>query len=190
MFRNGVVAVAGSRSLPDAGAAVVAEAARVLAGSGCSLAVGCCRGADAAAFSAVPVSRARVLCAFGPAGEGAGPASAVLSVLAFAVAGGAVAWWAGGGPSVPLVARLARRTRAVVSSASSGLLLFPSSPESRGSWLAADLAVARGLPVVAVPLGFSASLLPSLGVGRWVRANASGVFGNAWRWVASQRALL
>jgi hypothetical protein len=190
MFTGGVVAVAGSRVLPAGGSELVAEAARVLAGSGCSLVVGCCRGADAAAFSAVPVSRVRVLCAFGPAGEGAGPASAVSPVLAFAVAGGAVAWWAGGGSSVPLFARLARRTRAVVSHASSGLVLFPSSPESRGSWLAAELAVARGLPVVVVPLGFAPALLPSLGAGRWVRANASGMFGGAWRWVASQCALL
>ncbi len=186
MFSGGVVAVAGSRRLPAGGAELVAEAARALVASGSSLVVGCCRGADAAAFSAVPVSCVCVLSAFGPAGAGAGPASAVAPVLAFAVAGGAVAWWAGGGPSVPLFARLARRTRAVVSSASSGLLLFPSSPESRGSWLAAELAVARGLSVVVVPLGFSPALLPSLGVGRWVRANGCGVFSGAWRWAASQ----
>jgi hypothetical protein len=186
MFTGGVVAVAGSRALPAGGAALVAETARVLVASGCSLAVGCCRGADAAVLSAVPASRVRVLCAFGPAGVGAGPASAVGPVLAFAASGGAVAWWAGGGPAVPLFARLARRTRAVVSCASSGLVLFPSSPESRGSWLAAEFAVARGLPVVVVPLGFSPSLLPSLGAGGWARANASGVFAGAWRWVASQ----
>ena len=187
MFAGGVVAVAGSRVLPAGGAALVAEAARVLAGCGCSLVVGCCHGADAAAFSAVAASR--VLCAFGPAGEGAGPASAVGPVLAFASSGGAVAWWAGGGPAVPLFARLARRTRAVVSAASSGLLLFPASPESRGSWLAAKFAVARGLPVVAVPLGFSSSLLPVLGAGRWVRVSGVGVFGDAWRWVSGQGAL-
>lgn len=184
MFTGGVVAVAGSRALPAGGAALVAEAVRALVASGCSLAVGCCRGADAAVLSAVPASR--VLCAFGPAGEGAGSASAVGPVLAFASSGGVVAWWAGGGPAVPLFARLARRTRVVVSSASSGLVLFPSSPESRGSWLAAELAVARGLPVVVVPLGFSPSLLPSLGAGGWVRANASGVFGGAWCWVTGQ----
>lgn len=190
MFAGGVVAVAGSRALPAGGAVLVAEVARVLSGSGCSLVVGCCRGADAAVLSAVPASRVRVLCAFGPAGVGAGPASAVGPVLAFASSGGAVAWWAGGGPSVPLFARLARRTRAVVLSTSSGLLLFPSSPESRGSWLAAELAMARGLPVVVVPLGFSASLLPSLGAGGWARVNVSGVFGGAWSWVAGQGVLL
>ena len=187
MFAGGVVAVAGSRVLPAGGAVMVAEAARVLAACGCSLVVGCCCGADAAVFSSVPASR--VLCAFGPAGEGAGPASAVGPVLAFASSGGAVAWWAGGGPSVPLFARLARRTRAVASAASSGLLLFPSSPVSRGSWLAAGFAVARGLPVVVVPLGFSPALLPALGVGRWARMSGVGVFGDAWRWIGGQGAL-
>ncbi len=189
MFTGGVVAVAGSRVLPAGGSGLVAEAVQLLAGSGCSLVVGCCRGADAAAVAAVPVASVRVLCAFGPVGEGAGPASAVGSVLAFAASGGAVAWWAGGGASAPLFARLARRTRAVVSLASTGLLLFPSSPVSRGSWLAADLAVARSLPVVVVPLGFSPSLFPALGVGCWVRASGAGVFGNAWRWVGGQGAL-
>lgn len=189
MFTGGVVAVAGSRALPAGGAALVAEAARFLAGSGCSLVVGCCRGADAAVLSAVPATRVRVLCAFGPAGQGAGSASAVGPVLAFAASGGAVAWWAGGGAAVPLFARLARRTRAVVLSASSGLVLFPSSPESRGSWLAADLAAARGLPVVVVPLGFSPSLLPLLGAGGWVRVKSSGVFAGAWRWVPGQGGL-
>ncbi len=166
MFSSGVVAVAGSRSLPWGGAALVAEAAGFLAASGCSFVVGCCVGADAAALSAVPPSRVRVLCAFGPAGEGAGSASAVVPVRAFSSAGGSVAWWAGGNSAVPLFARLAQRTRAVVWAASSALVVFPSSPSSRGSWLAAGLAAQRCLPVVAFPLGFSPALLPALGVGR------------------------
>lgn len=101
-------------------------------------------------------------------------------VAAAVAAGAAVRWWAGGGPSVPLRARLAARTRAVVAAATAGLLLFPSSPVSRGSWLAARCALTRGLPVVVVPLGFAPSLLPSLGAGRW--APCSLVPGG-WRWV-------
>ena len=190
MFDGGVVAVAGSRSLPGRGAKLVAEVARDLVASGCSLVVGCCRGADAAAFCAVPVARVRVLCAFGAEGEGTGASSAVARVHAFAANGGAVEWWAGGGIAVPLSARLARRTQAVVSRASSGLVLFPSSSASRGSWLAARLAVARRLPVLAFPLGFSPSLLPPLGAGRWERASGSGVFARGWRWVGGQREMI
>jgi hypothetical protein len=184
-----VVAFAGSRQISKDGAAVVAGVARAFAESGRSLVIGCCRGADAAVLSAVPASFVRVFSAFGPAGEGAGPMSAVAPVLSFAAAGGAVVWWAGGGSSLPLSARLARRTRAVVACASAGLVLFPSSPHSRGSWLAAQLAVARGLPVVAFPLGFAPSLLPLLGAGGWSRVARAGVFGGAWRWVGDQQRL-
>lgn len=190
MFHGGVVAVAGSRSLPGGGAECISEVARDLVASGCSLVVGCCRGADVAAFSAVSVPRVRVLCAFGPAGEGAGASSAVAEVRAFAASGGAVEWWAGGGIAVPLSARLARRTQAVVSRATSGLVLFPSSPASRGSWLAARLAVARRLPVLAFPRGFAPAKLPSLGVGNWERASCFGIFVRAWCWVPDQCELI
>lgn len=90
--RSGVVAVAGSRRLPAGGAARVAEVARSLVAAGHMLVVGCCRGADAAAMSAVPVSALRVRCAFGPGGEGAGPWSAVAELQAFARAAGLCRW--------------------------------------------------------------------------------------------------
>jgi hypothetical protein len=76
--------------------------------------------------------------------------------------------WAGGGPDVPLWARLAARTQAVVAEASA-LVVFPASP-----------AVARGLlPVVAFPLGFPVVALPELGGERpgcliWVLACGLG----------------
>ncbi|MGH8652645.1 MAG: hypothetical protein ACREYE_10965, partial [Gammaproteobacteria bacterium] len=166
-FPPGVVAVAGSSRLPPGGAQLVARVALALEASGFSLAVGCCAGADQVALSAV--SAVRVLCAFGPGGAGAGPASAVRAVLAAQVSGVPVAWWAGGPPSVPLKARLARRTAAVVAQASAGCVVFFGSPVSRGALLAAELAAARGLPVIAFPVGFPASELPPLWAGRWGR---------------------
>lgn len=182
-----VVAVAGSRSLPAGGGQLVGSVARQLVAAGCSLVVGCCAGADAAAVSAVPPASVRVLAAFGPSGAGtAGKASAVAVVQSFAAAGGAVSWWAGGGPGVPLSARLAARTRAVVAQASASLVVFFASPVSRGSALAARSAVARGLPVVAFPLGFPASQLPSLGPGCWVPAGGSGVWSGSWLWASVQ----
>jgi hypothetical protein len=125
-------AVAGSRSLPAGGAGAIASA---LAGlpPGSRVAVGCCVGADAAVLAALPASRLAVFAAFGPGGAGACSLSAVGPVALAASAGASVSWWAGGGPAVPLYARLAARTRAVVAAASSGLLLFPASPSSRGS---------------------------------------------------------
>jgi len=171
-------AVAGSRRLPIGGAAVICAALDALAPD--RVAVGCCVGADAAVLTSALAPRLLVFAAFGPGGSGACSLSAVSAVAHAAAAGAVVRWWAGGGPSVPLRARLAARTRSVVAAASAGLLLFPASPSSRGSWLAARLAVARGLPVVAVPLGFPPASLPSLGAGQWV---PSPLVPGGWRWL-------
>jgi hypothetical protein len=180
---GGVVAVAGSRSLPPGGAPLVAGVTRSLVAAGASLVVGCAVGADAAVVAAVPPAALRVLAAFGPGGAGAWAGSAVSAVRAFAAAGGAVVWWAGGGPAVPLRARLAARTRAVVAEASAGFVVFFGSPMSRGAALATRCAVARGLPVLAFPLGFAPAQLPLLGYGSWVPAGGSGVWAGAWVWL-------
>jgi hypothetical protein len=180
---GGVVAVAGSRLLPPGGAQRVAGVARSLVAAGGSLVVGCAVGADAAVVAAVPPAALQVLAAFGPGGAGAWAGSAVSTVRAFAAAGGAVVWWAGGGPAVPLRARLAARTRAVVAEASAGLVVFFGSPMSRGAALATRCAVARGLPVLAFPLGFAPAQLPLLGYGSWVPAGGSGVWAGAWVWL-------
>lgn len=188
---GGVVAVAGSRALSPAGLALVQRVARVLVASGRSLSVGCAVGADAAALAAVPPSAARCFAAFGPAPACAGAwrGSAAPAVAGFARAGGAVVWWAGGPMSVALPARLAARTAAVVGAASVSCVVFFGSPSSRGSVLAASLAVGRGLPVFAFPVGFVGSALPSLGPGSWVPVNGRGVWGLAWRWVPAQSGL-
>jgi predicted GIY-YIG superfamily endonuclease len=188
-FPAGVVAVAGSRSLPLEASAVVAAVARELVAGGCSLVVGCCVGADAAVLAALAGAGGaaagapfRVLCAWGPGGAGAGPTSAMGTVLAAAGAGVPVVWWSGDGPDVPLRARLAARTRAVVAEASAGCVVFFDSPASRGSLLAAQVAVERSLPVVAFPVGFAPAQLPELGAGVWVPVGLGGVWIGAWRW--------
>jgi hypothetical protein len=178
----GVVALAGSRVLPASGSALVVRVASDLAASGASFVVGCCSGADAALLSAVPdsvpPSLVRCLSAFGPGGANSGRFSAVGAVSSFAGSGGSVQWWAGGPASVPLRARLAVRTRAVVNAADSGLVVFFASPSSRGSLLACRCAVSKGLPVVAFPVGFPSGKLPPLGPGSWVPWGGCGGF--AW----------
>jgi hypothetical protein len=182
----GIVAVAGSRVLPASGSALVAQVASGIVGGGGSLVVGCCSGADAAVLSSVPgfipPSLVRCLCAFGSGGVGSGSASAVAAVSSFAGAGGSVQWWAGGPASVALRVRLAARTRAVVAAAGAGLVVFFASPSSRGSLLACRYAVSCGLPVVAFPVWFPVSKLPSLGAGSWVPLAGYGGF----KWVANQ----
>lgn len=192
-FAPGVVAVAGSRLLPWGTAAIVQLAVMGLCGSGFGLSVGCCGGADAVALRiAAGHWSGRVSCfaAFGADGAGAGQWSAVSVVQGAASLGVAVSWLAGGARSRPLSARLAARTRAVVAAASSGLVVFFASPGSRGSLLACQTAVGRGLPVLAFPLGFPGSALPSLGAGSWVPFNGCGVWSSAWQWVPDQAGLL
>lgn len=175
---GGVVAVAGSRSLPAGAAGAVGGVARALAAAGFSVAVGCCVGADSAVLSSVPPAALRVFAAFGCGGVGACAVSAVSAVAAVAASGGSVAWWAGGGSAAPLRARLAARSAAVVSAASVGAVVFFASPVSRGSFLAARLAARRSLPVLAVPFGFSGAVLPLLASGGvWL-----AVGGGVWRW--------
>ena len=166
-----VVAVAGSRSLPPGGRALVGAVCRALMGAGLSLSVGCCVGADAVALAAVVAagraSRLSVFAAFGPGGAGACSLSAVPVVLSAARAGAAVSWLAGGPLSVPLARRLVARSAAVVAAASVGAVVFFGSPSSAGSALVCCLAAARGLPVVAFPLGFPAASLPLPAAGAW-----------------------
>ena len=187
MFSAGVVALAGSRFLPAGGVRLVASVVKELVASGFQLVCGCATGADAVVISSAPPQALRVFAVFGLSGTGsAGSVSAVSVVRQFATAGGSVVWWSGGHGGRPLRFRLAARTRAVVSAATAGLVVFLASPRSRGSLLAARLAVGRGLPVVAFPLALSPSALPSLGAGRWVASGASGLWASAWRWVCVQ----
>lgn len=183
---SGVVAIAGSRSLSRSGCALVGKVCQSLVSSGCSLVTGCATGADYAAFSSVQPGAIRVLCAFGQFGRGAGPASAAQAVQAFSRAGGSVQWWAGGQGA--LRSRLTSRTRAVVGSATGGLVCFLSSPHSRGSLLACSTAASRSLPVVVFPVGFPAAQLPLIGAGKWVPCG--GVLSGGFLWVSHQGALI
>lgn len=163
-----VVALAGSRSLPAGGGGLVARVARGLVAAGFRLSVGCCVGADAAVLSAgLPPSALAVFVAFSSGGVGSCSLSAVPAVLSAAAAGVAVSWLAGGPLSVPLARRLAARSAAVVAAASAGCVVFFGSPSSAGSALVCRLAVARGLPLVAFPLGFPPVSLPLPAAGAW-----------------------
>jgi hypothetical protein len=182
------VVFAGSRALPvGAGALVSAVVARCVAAGVPSYAVGCASGADALALAALVAAgvapRVSVSAVGSAAGAGFWTCSALAGVRAAAAAGASVAWLAGGPLSVPLPARLARRSLACVASVPPGSVccVVLASPSSRGSLLAARAAVARGLRVVVFCVGFGPALLPALGAGRWA-AVSSGAFAGGWRW--------
>jgi hypothetical protein len=187
---SGVVAFAGSRSLPSAFSPLVGRVVRSVVASGRSVSVGCCVGADQFALTALPAGSGSCFAAFGPGGVGACSVSAVPAVSAFAVSGGVVSWLAGGPSSVALPVRLAVRTGAVVSAATVSAVVFFGSPLSAGSALACRLAVGRGLSVFAFPCGFAGSALPLLGAGSWVAVGGAGVWASAFRWVSAQVSLL
>ena len=104
MFKDEVIAIAGSRSLSSANAKLVKQVVVSLVRARCNLVVGCATGADEAALSVVPPAAGKVFAAFGPGGQGACRWSAVSAVSRFDAQGGCVSWWAGGGPKVLLPA--------------------------------------------------------------------------------------
>jgi hypothetical protein len=180
-----VCAFGGSRSLSDRFSPFVAGVVSAWRRSGGSVAVGCAAGADAAVLRACffglaagcPVS----VFAVGAAdGSGFWSGSDLGAVRLAASRGAPVAWLAGGPLSVPLMARLIRRSLAALSGASCACF-FLASPSSSGSLRVAAAAVAAGLPVFVFSCGFSAAPVPLAGVsGAWVPASFCGF--NCWRW--------
>lgn len=196
-----VWAIGGPRRLDAAGARRAAAAARELLDHGAALVCGCATGADAAVIRAAAcrdAARLRVLSAFGPvsaapsaaaAAPGAWSGSAVRAVRLAGEAGAAVAPWAGGGPALPLAARLSRRTGAVAAAATAGALVLLH-PRSRGALLLARSVARRGLPVVALPVGCAAADLPALdGTGPWAPARPGSMAAalRGWEWLPVQQ---
>lgn len=200
-----LVGFVGSRGLSSRWSALVGRVVSSVARAGRGVAVGCASGGDALALAAalpsgggLRVPLLRVFAAFGPGGAGACGVSAVSLVSQVAsfpsafFGGGLrclVSWWAGGGPSVPLRARLRGRSSAVVAAVAAsgsgrGLVAFVSGGPgaSRGSWRSVRLAAAAGVPVVVFPCGCSRSCFPVVLGSRWVSAG-SGVWASGWRLV-------
>ena len=196
-----IVAVCGSRVLPAGLRPQVERVTAYLLDAGAGLAVGCCVGVDECVIQASARfgwSRTTIWSAFGPVSPVLAPpprhymaaggwsGSALAAVAEHRQRGGLVMPGAGGGPDVPLKARLAQRTRTVIADATASAVVLFSSPRSHGSALACRLALARGLPVFAFPLGFSGSLLPALGPGAWRSVTGPGCWVQAWRWFPAQ----
>ena len=103
--------------------------------------VGCCVGADQAALLAA--SPLVVFAQFAAGGAGACSFSAVQAVQAAAAGGASVRWLAGGPLSLPLSARLIRRSLAALAGCSSAVFFAPGS----GSLSVAARAIKAGQPV-------------------------------------------
>jgi hypothetical protein len=209
--------LAGSRDLP--GTPEIAAVVSDLVSSGSRLVTGCATGADAQAIRAAlalgspGVAALSILAVHGPvsppwsaprySAPGAWSGSALADVAAAQLAGVPVAWWAGGGPDLPLRARLARRSLAAVQLAAaggfgSGLVAWPSRLPAcpfragawpscgSGTWASCAAAARSGLPVVVFPVGelagLSLSAWPELAAGGDWWPLKSGVLAGAAQW--------
>lgn len=167
----------GSRSLPRSGFSFVTRVVSSVLQSGSCVHVGCCSGADAAVVSAARRSpaRLRVFSAFASSGAGSCPVSAVSAVRSAAASGVHVSWLAGGPLSLPLRARLIRRSLAALAGCSAAVFFLPGS----GSLSVAAHAVRSSIPVFVFQRACP-SAPPRGCIGSWVRASFSGF--SCWHW--------
>jgi len=150
------VYVGGSRSLVPSAPAGVALARFVGSLGSRPIRVGCASGADALALASAPVpSVLSVFAQFSSSGAGAFGSSAVSAVFSARARGASVSFLAGGSLSVPVRARLIRRSVAGFSGAGVAVFFAPGS----GSLAVARRALAASVPVL-VWAGGSAPSLP------------------------------
>jgi len=108
----------------------------------------------------------------GPGGLGFWAGSACSAVRQAALRGASVSWWAGGQLSVPLVGRLAARSKAALVGCAAAFF-FCRPGGSAGSLKTAAVAAAKGMPVYF----FSSGQLPALPgqTGSWSSVSMFGV---------------
>lgn len=187
------VVAGGSRRLPSSASWLAFSLGQRLALQGFPLRVGCASGADAAflrGFMSIRFAAAwaQVFAVGGEEGGFAGGGGCPVWVSSALASGAQVHWWAGGGPGVPLRARLAGRARAAVCAAAVGGVFVLSSPESRGSLAAAAAAAERGLAVFVFCFGFpSEALGPLSGAGFWQPSEFLGSHCLLWTKTGQQK---
>lgn len=184
------VIIGGSRALPASAGRVVQRVVSSIARTGAQGFIGCAQGADRAAARAWVAAgagqRLTMFCAGAPGWASTAPVSRVIT-------------WAGGGPAVPVRARLAQRTAAAVRAAAGQpcqhgpgcpcaqqgtriAVFFLSSTTSKGSMAAAALAARLGFVVFA--FGFWQGAGPAWPSGSWQGASVppAPLAGQAGRW--------
>jgi hypothetical protein len=145
----------GSRALTQNHFSQVSQVVKATLATGAGIHVGCAVGADqytiqAAAFSPAQV---HIFAQFSPTGAGAFSGSAVPSVTTAQQHGIQVSFLAGGPLTVPLRARLLRRSIAALRGCSASVF-FLARPGKSGSLNTAAQAATMGMPVYVFPLGF------------------------------------
>lgn len=166
----------GSRSLSQNHFSFVSQVVQASLSAGASVHVGCAVGADqAVVHSALSVpSSLFVFAQFSQSGQGSFSGSAVQSVLSAQSAGASVSFLAGGPLSIPLRARLLRRSVAALRGCSFAVF-FLAHPARSGSLNVAAQAVSAHIPVFVFPLSFSGQPAPLRAqAGVWLSSSFSG----------------
>jgi predicted Rossmann fold nucleotide-binding protein DprA/Smf involved in DNA uptake len=179
----------GSRSLLPSWGALVRQVVQAVQAAGAVVHVGCAAGADQAVSMSASPAGLRVFAQFAPSGQGAFSGSSVRAVRQAAAAGASVSWLAGGPLSLPLGARLARRSQAALAGCAASVF-FLAAPASHGSLSVAAHAAAAGQQVLAFSCGFSGPPAALAGqAGSWLPAQFAG--SSCWQWqpAVSQLAL-
>jgi hypothetical protein len=173
----------GSRSLSASYFPLVAEVVSVPMQLGCYVNVGCAVGADEAVIEAAlgcDPSRLSVFAQFSAFGEGSFSGSAYVPVVAAKKEGAQVSFLSGGPLSLPLKARLMRRSKVALSGCA-GSVFFLSKPFSPGSLKVAAEAVKKNQIVYVIPCGFSGAPAPLRSVsGSWCESHFFGFPGFQW----------
>ncbi len=183
------VLLGGSRALPGSASPLLASSVLSVLSINSVVHVGCAAGADAVIVSSVlaagSASHLSLFCIGSASGAGFWSGSASFSLLSQAVISGAsVTWCAGGALSLPLRARLFRRSCAAMAGCSSAVF-FLSSPSSPGSLRVATAAFGHGIPVFVFPFGFSGPPAALAGVaGAWVPGSFAS--HRCWAWQPAQ----
>ncbi len=145
----------GSRALKQIHFSQVSQVVKATLATGAGVHVGCAVGADQYIIQAANFSPAQVhvFAQFSATGSGAFSGSAVLTVTAAQQLGIQVSYLAGGPLSIPLRARLLRRSIAALRGCSAAVY-FLANPAKSGSLNTAAQAATMGLPVYVFPVGF------------------------------------
>ena len=169
----------GSRSLQSS--PLLGQVVLAILQSGQSIHAGCAIGADQQVVEAVLAAGGQsflvVFAVFSPSWLGAWSGSAIGAVMSAARAGASVVWLAGGALSLPLVARLIRRSQVALAGCSASVF-FLASPSSRGSLAIAGHAVKVGQPVFAFCPVVPQS--PRGCLGQWQPSSFLGF--SCWQW--------
>jgi hypothetical protein len=139
-------ALGGSRHL--APSPIITQVVGAILAGGARIHTGCCTGADQhiiVAASGIAPARLSIFTAFSPAQAGGWQFSAFQQVAAAASSGASISYLAGGPLSLPLAARLIRRSCAAFAGCSALILFSP----GHGSLAVAAHALVAGMPIFA-----------------------------------------